>query len=353
MFSKIKVQEEYLQETRENLAIAKVRKQAGRCGTEEVLRWAGEVSEAEKSLLNMKADYNNVKIHINKILYKDQKEKFELAPLTAKDPAFFTSDIHIIDHVRTPEKLAKFTDMLVEQVIYMSPETTKLKAAIAMKKAELANYAQKFVLPNARLTVEYGSQFDRNLPYNDYATGSIKALQMGAAGNTPAPRSYWGEYLDTNSGRVMVAAQWKPIEGGSKIAEIARCKSELNELNMYLEQVNTELEMNVRSVVNRAIAKYFMIEKSYKAMFAEAENYQMVKAKYLKGECPINQVVDAQHLYTKAKVEALNSQNEFFKELLWVQRGLVSMNWTKPNEHAKKWINNIPNILSAEQDFSL
>ena len=353
----IKVQEEYLQETRENLAIAKVRMQTGKCGTEEVLRWAGEVSEAEKRLLNMKADYKNIKIHINKILFKDQKEMFDLNPLTAKDPAFFTSDIHIIDHVRTPEKLAKFTDMLVEQVIYMSPETTKLKAAIAMKKAEISNYAQKFIMPNAKLTLEYGSQFDRHLPYAGIAADTVNKAQMGEwaqinGGRGPQYHNLYNE-LDRNSGRFMIAAQWKPIEGGTKIAEIARCKAELNELNMYLDQVNTELEMNVRSVVNRAIAKYFMIEKSYKAMFAEAENYQMVKARYLRGESPINQVVDAQHLYTKAKVEALNSQNEFFKELLWVQRGLVSMNWTKANEEAKKFIQKIPSILPAEQDFTL
>ena len=343
----IKVQEEYLQETRENLAIAKVRMQTGRCGTEEVLRWAGEVSEAEKRLLNMKADYKNVKIHINKILFKDQKEQFDLNPLTAKDPAFFTSDIHIIDHVRTPEKLAKFTDMLVEEVIKLSPETTKLKAAIAMKKAEISNYAQKFVMPNAKLSLEYGTQFDRQLPYE-----KVGHLQMA----TPTAQYLGGcpwLSLDEHSTRVMVMAQWKPIEGGTKIAEIARCKSELNELNMYLDQVNTELEMNVRSVVNRAIAKYFMIEKSYKAMFAEAENYQMVKARYLKGESPINQLVDAQHLYTQAKVDALNSQNEFFKELLWVQRGLVAMNWTKAHEDAKKFIQKIPSVLPAEQDFSL
>lgn len=344
----IKVQEEYLQETRENLAIAKVRQSAGNCGTEEVLRWAGEVSEAEKRLLEMKADYKNIKIHINKILFKDQKEIFDLAPLTAKDPAFFTSDIHIIDHVRTPEKLSKFTDMLVEQVIYMSPETAKLKAAIAMKKAEISNYAQKFVMPNAKLSVEYGTQFDRNLPYEAYNKGAMNTLQ-----HAYAPMGYWGNMLDKNYGRVFIAAQWKPIEGGTKVAEIARCKAELNELNMYLEQVNTELEMNVRSVVNRAIAKYFMIEKSYKAMFAEGENYQMVKERYLRGESPINQLVDAQHLYTQAKIDALNSQYDFFKELLWVQRGLVSMNWTKPNEDAKKWINNLPNILPAEPDFSL
>lgn len=344
----IKVQEEYLQETRENLAIAKVRQQTGKCGTEEVLRWAGEVSSAEKKLLSMKADYKNIKVHINKILYKNQKENFDLAPLTAENPAFFTSDIHIIDHVRTPEKLDKFTDMLIDEVIYLSPETVKLKAAIAMKKAEISNYAQKFVMPNAKLSVEYATQFDRSLPYESYNKGAMNTLQ-----HAYAPMGYWGNMLDKNYGRVFIAAQWKPIEGGTKIAEIARCKSELNELNMYLEQVNTELEMNVRSVVNRAIAKYFMIEKSYKAMFAEAENYQMVKARYLRGESPINQLVDAQQLYTIAKIEALNSQNEFFKELLWVQRGLISMNWTKPNEEAKKWINEIPKILKAEPDFSL
>ena len=130
----IKVQDEYVQETRENLAIARVREKTGKCGNEEILRWAGEVSEAEKKLLSMKADYKNIKIMINKLLYKDQKEDFTLVPLTAGDPAFFTSDLHIIDHVRDPQKLGKFTDMLVNEVIYLAPETTKLKAAIAMKK---------------------------------------------------------------------------------------------------------------------------------------------------------------------------------------------------------------------------
>ena len=120
-----------------------------------------------------------------------------------------------------------------------------------------------------------------------------------------------------------------------------------------MEEVNTEIEMQVRSVVNRAISKYFMIEKSYKAMFAQGENYQMVKAKYLKGEVPINQIADAQKLYFDAKLDALNSQYEFFKELIWVQRGLISVNWTKATDEAKRWIKSIPAILPAEEDFTL
>ena len=345
----IKVQEEYLKETRENLAIAKVRAQSGLCGREEALQWAGKVSDAEKKLLTMKADYKNAKISVNKLLYKDQKEEYTFKPVTAKDPALFSSDLNIIDHVMTPSQLAKFTDMMVEEAIYLAPETTKLKAAIAMKKAEMANYAQKFVLPNAMMSLEYGSVFDRHLPYQTEGNLQMASTYASTMGMLGSP---WLN-LNTTSGRFLIAAQWKPIEGGQKFAEIARCKAELNQLNAYLEEVNTEIERNVREVVNRAIAKYFVIEKSYKAMFAEAESYQVVKAKYMRGSAPIAQLVEVQNNYLTSKVEAMNSQYEFFKEVLWVQRGLVSINWTKATKEAKEWIQNIPNVLPAGKDFTL
>ena len=403
----IKVQEEFVTETRENLAIARVREKTGKCGYEEVFRWAGEVSEAEKKLLSMQAEYKNMKVHLNKLLNTDQRADFDFVPLTAKDPAFFTSDLNIIDHVRNPKRLEFFTEQLVKQVIYLSPETTKLKAAIGMKKAEMSNYAQKFFKPNAKMSLEYTTVFDRHLPYESSAHNQLRAATASARGGEAQAKGmqnatkdaeaayasviagggtaeqaqaayaqsmfsttsaavgagaqsfgnafYNSPYLglDKNSFRFFIGAQWKPIEGGHKIAEIARCKSELNELNAYLEEVNTEIEMQVRSVVNRAIAKYFMIEKSYKAMFAEAENYQMVKAKYLTGEVPVNQIADAQHLYFKAKLDALNSQYDFFKELIWVQRGLISVNWTKASPEVKSWIQKIPVVLPAEPDFSL
>ena len=365
----LRVQEEYLKETRENLTIAKVRAQSGLCGKEEPLQWAGKVSDAEKKLLTLKADYRNAKISVNKLLYKDQKEEYTFKPVTAKDPAFFSSDLNIIDYVMTPENLAKFTDMMVEEAIFLAPETTKLKAAIAMKKAEMANYAQKFVMPNAKMSLEYGTVFDRFLPYESSGHQQLQggvvgpnlagALAQGmgaqAAGQYALEQGANSPYLNLNktSGRFLIAAQWKPIEGGQKFAEIARCKAELNQLNAYLEEVNTEIERNVREVINRAIAKYFVIEKAYKAMFAEGESYQTVKAKYAQGQAPIAQLVEVQNNYLKSKVEAMNSQYEFFKEVLWVQRGLVSINWTKATKEAKEWIQNLPNVLPVGKDFTL
>ena len=88
-------------------------------------------------------------------------------------------------------------------------------------------------------------------------------------------------------------------------------------------------------------------------MFAQSENYQMVKNKYLLGEAPINQVADAQQLYFAAKIDSMNSQYEFFKELIWVQRAMLSVNWVKAPEKAKKWIEQVPEMLPAEEDFTL
>jgi outer membrane protein len=343
----IKIQEEDVKESRENLAIARVREKTGVSGKEETLRWAGRLSYREQKLLSMKADYNNLQISINNMLYQSPTTRFELKPMKADDPAFFTSDIHIIDHVRDPQKLEKFTQMLVTEAIRLSPETAKLRAAIAMKKAEMGNYIQKFVLPDAKLSLEYGTQFDRNLPYE-----MVGHRQMA----TPAAMYLGGSpwlNLNTTSGRVFVGAEWKPIEGGHKFAEIARCKAELDELYAHEDQVNLEIESQVRSVINRALAKYFMIEKDYKAMFADQENYKLVKVRYLEGKAPVAQMIDAQDAYLDAKLAAMNSQYDFFKELLWVQRALISVNWAKASPDAKKWIQGVPKILPAEKDFAL
>ena len=64
-------------------------------------------------------------------------------------------------------------------------------------------------------------------------------------------------------------------------------------------------------------------------------------------------LADAQDAYIMEKINAVNSQYEFFKELLWVQRGLISINWTKATPNAKKFIEGIPKVLAAEPDFSL
>ena len=79
--------------------MARVREKMGKCGHEETMRWAAQLSIHEQKLLDMVAAYKNLKIAVNKILFIDQKEDFELAPLTAVDPAFYTKDIHIIDYV--------------------------------------------------------------------------------------------------------------------------------------------------------------------------------------------------------------------------------------------------------------
>lgn len=347
----ISVQKEYVKESRENLAIARVREKLGKCGKEEAFRWATQLYVNEQHLLDMSADLKNLKIAINKLLFKTQTDNFDLQALKSTDPAFYTSDIHIIDYVITPKTLEGFTQMLVEEAYKVSPELAKLKAATKIKDYEMAMYYQKFILPDAKLNLTYTSlmdrQFAKNLP-------SIPAAYAPPAKGV-IPGSMWTNLgvlrPDATNLQLAMFAQWKPIEGGTKIAEIARLKAEKDELLRYQDEAKTSIEQHVRGTINKALAGYFSIEKNYKAMYMSGENYKEVKAQYLKGTAPIDQLLDAQEIYLSSKAKAMNSQYVFFKELVWVQRAICAVDWAKASPEAKQFIQSVKDRLEKKSDI--
>ncbi len=350
--NQIGVQQEYVKEARENLAIARVRAKMGFCGNEEVMRWASQLSISEQRLLEMTADYKNVKVAISKFLNEKQNTNFELKELKANDPAFYTSELNILDYVRTPRALEQFTQMLVDEAYNAAPELVKLRTAIAMKKNERSMYVQKFILPDAKVSYQYQTLMGREYG-KDRTNLSLAGTPIAAMGITGLPLSYDPLRSGTSYSKFGIFAQWKPIEGGTKIAEIQRINEEIKQLNTQEMAVKTTLEEHIRQVVNKALSCYFSIEKDYKAMFAAKENYEKVKADYLQNKVQIAQVLDAQKTYFDSKVAAANAQNDFFKQLVWVQRGICSVNWTKADPSAKDWIKKVKTELVALPDIQL
>lgn len=363
--NKINDQKEYVKEARENLAIARVREKMGKCGKEEAFRWATQLYVSEQQLLDMTAALKNIKLNVNKMLFNNQTQNFDLAALKATDPAFFTSDIHIIDYVITPKYLEQFTQMLVAEAFRVSPELSKLKAAIKMKDYEMAMYYQKFFLPDAKLNLTYtslmGREFAKPLPYAPLSYNPTGLVPGGGGMNqaqflsTAAGAGHWTNMSalrpDATNLQLGIFAQWKPIEGGTKIAEIARIKAEKDELLRYQDEAKTSIEEQVRATINRALAGYFSIEKNYKAMYMAHENYEAVKDLYLKGTIPITHLLDAQEVYFDSKTKALNSQYTFFKELVWVQRAICATDWSKANPEAKQFIQNVKDHLEKRSDI--
>lgn len=338
----IEIQKDYVKESRELLAMARVKEKQGLCGKEEPLRWASQLNVNEQKLLDMTAEQKNIKIAINKLLFKDQKEDFELAELTALDPAFYIKDIQIIDYVSNPNSLETFTEMLINEAYRVAPELAKLKAAIKMKDYERNMYYQKFILPDAKLAYTYTSLMDRHFT----RPMSVGLPVPGLAPITLAPPN-------ATNGQFGIYAQWKPFEGGTKIAEIMRIQAEKDELLRYQDEAKTELEKQIRDIINRAIASYFSIEKNYKAMYASHENYYDVKQRYLRGQAPIAQVIDAQHLYLDSKLAALNSQYKFFQQLVWVQRAICAVNWAKASPESKAFIQSVKENIKPKGDIAL
>ena len=353
--NKIKVQKDYVKECREALAMARVREKMGYCGQEEALRWATELNRHEQELLDMASALRNTKVQMSKVMYQDQSKDFELAPIKATDKTFFTSEINIINHLGTEQNLETFIKMLVDESYQVSPELAKLRTAQQMKKTEMAMYIQKFVLPDAKLELSYttlpGRHYSSEFP--SVAMLPTYAPGVGQIGSTALPLGQMLGHANKDNVYFGLFAQWKPIEGGTKFAEIARTKAELNELQRYEDEVKTQLEEEIRMIVNRALAGYFSIDKNYKAMFAAQENYQKVKAQYLAGKIPVSQLTDSQAVYLESKEKAMNSQYVFFKEVVWVQRGICAVDWEKAPQQAHEFIKKLRSTLSYQEDITL
>jgi outer membrane protein TolC len=342
----VEVQKENVLESRENLAIARVREQMGKCGKEEAMRWATQLFTDDQEFLDMKADLKNIRININKLLDKPQSERYSLAPLRANDPSFFTSEINIIDYVSTPKNLESFTEMLVNEAYKTSPELAKLRAAKKMKEYERSMYLQKFILPDAKLSLAYTSLMNREFTGDTVIPAAdLRRLPYGQTVPIVLQKP------DATNLSLGIFAQWKPIEGGTKFAEISRINNEIKELDKYDAEVHAALEQQIRGIINKAIAGYFSIEKDYKAMYAAEENYKRVQALYLKGDAPIEQMMDAQNIYKKAKLNAMNAQNEFFKQLIWVQRAICAVDWAKASPESKDFIKKVKNDLQQHKDI--
>lgn len=353
----IKAQKENVKDSRENLAIARVREKMGLCGKEEALRWATQLRDKEQNLLEMTAELKNLKIAVNKLLFQNQTGTFELAALKASDPAFYTSEINIIDFVSTPRTLEKFTQMLVDEAYRVAPELAKLKAAKKMKQYEMAMYYQKFILPDAKLNLTYTSLFNREFAKDMVVPAADMRNPANIVTNPYNGKNYLSgtpitlPHTDPTNLSLGIFAQWKPIEGGTKIAEIARLKAEIEELDRYQDEAKTSIEQHIRGTINKALAGYFSLEKNYKAMSTANENYKMVQDMYLRGKAPINQMLDAQETALNSRVKAMNSQYVFFKELVWVQRGICAVDWTKASPESKAFIKSVRETLEQHKDI--
>jgi outer membrane protein TolC len=350
----IATQKECVKESRENLAIARVREQMGFTGREEALRWAAKLNIDEQKLLDLNAANKNLKLRIANILNIDPKLDFSLAALTRNDPALYTSDINLIDHVMTPQALEAYTQMVVQEAFNVAPELEKLKAAIKIKDHEISMYAQRFLLPDAKLSLDYTSLFNRQFANPTIIpAGDLRKPTMTPIGLPVFTQPIELPPAKPNFGRLGIFAQWKPFEGGTKFAEISRVRAEREELQRHAEDVRATIESNIRATINRAVAGYFSIDKNYRAMFAARESYHNVKDLYLQGKVSITHMLDAQDTYMQASLAATNSQYAFFKELIWVQRTICAIDWVNAPKRGKDFIQRVKDTLPVGVDIAL
>ncbi|UCH83505.1 MAG: TolC family protein, partial [Candidatus Latescibacterota bacterium] len=96
------IQEQNLERTRSNLALARVREAIGAANPAEVLRWESQIANNRIDVIAANAQRNLAEIDLNRILYRPAEEPFATEDADIGDPALFLYRGDLIEYLDNP-----------------------------------------------------------------------------------------------------------------------------------------------------------------------------------------------------------------------------------------------------------
>ena len=304
-----RIQRENLALTRSNLAMARVRRQLGTAGPEEVFRWEAQIASARQSVIAAVASRNQAEIELNRLLNRPLEEPFVTAEVSLDDPVLLSSQREFRAFMANPLRFKVLREFLVREGLAQAPEVRRLDAAIAAKQRQVASNKRSVYLPS------FGLQAGTTHRLYQGGDGSDPiSLPPGTPAVLPRPNK-----LDWF---VSVGASLPLYEGGARYAAIDKSQHEHAKLMLQRKLARQAIEAQIRSALHRAGASFPAIRLSRDAAAAARGNLQVVRDAYRTGTASILTLLDAQNQSLVADLAAANASYAFLSDLMQVERAV-------------------------------
>lgn len=274
----MRIRKDTADHTRKNLEIARQRQEVGYTGRTEVLRWENALARARQELLAAAISVEQAKNTLKRRIRHPMDQTFGLAD-TATGEDFFavSSIIPLLQEVRTPEALTRFSRFLEEEAARMRPEPKVLEAALSLAAREEAYQNRKPYTPELRLGASAAHVLDRSGEGSEISLPSDDRWEVG------------------------LRASWTLYNGGEIQAARATARSEIRRLDLERAETLRQIRETVRNRLADLTAASFDLTFSRQAAKASRENLALVQDAYAKGEIAIVELMDARNADISAR----------------------------------------------------
>ena len=333
-----RIQRENLRLSRDNLALARVRRQIGTSGPGEVFRWEAQIANSRRDLIASAAQRNQAEIAVNQLLNRPQEEAFVAAETALADKGLLSSEKKFRDYLNNPFRFRVFREFMVREGIAAAPEIKQINAALRATKRQMASNKRSLYLPSVGLSASVTHRFFQDGEGSEPT--EFPPLPGGGEIDFPSPNN-----LDWMVG---LQAKLPLYEGGARYAAIDKSEHEYGKLRLEKKSVKTKIEQRIRSALHRAGASFPAIQLSRDAANAARGNLEVVSDAYSRGAASIITLLDAQNQALVADLAAANAVYEFLSDLMEVERAVGRFGFFTSSDDRQRFFSRLDAFQRAQ-----
>jgi len=319
----VRIRRSNLDVTRENLQLARARRELGSAGPGETYRWEAELASSRRDLVQAQADVLQARIALNRLLHRDLATDFVTREVGLDDPRLVTSHEEIYRYAGAPGSFALLADFTVEGALRDAPELAGLDAALDAQRRSVTSRRRAFWSP------EVGLQL-----------GVDHLLTEGGAGTEAPSFSLPGltlEVPDDTSWSLALQGSLSLFEGRRRSAALRQAEASLAELTLERRALAERIEQAVRSRLHEVRAAFESLELSREGAEASANNFRLVSDAYGRGLADVLDLLDAQSAQLVAELAVADARYRFLIELVELQRTINRLDFFLDPGELGRW----------------
>lgn len=308
--------------TEDNLELAKLRKDVGYSGRDEVLRWESVLAERRTALFRAAEAVEETRIALNQVLGVDLASRWIPDPPEIDPDVFPVFGGRLAEFFNDTSRVDQTRRGIVELALENAPELASFDRAIEAQQIQVGQFKRRYTVP--RVFAE--------LAYSDQITSPEGPI-----------------FAEDDTYSVSVNAAYPIFEGGRRKAQLGRARSDEEALTRRRELVRERLEQRIRTAMRRCESSFPRIKFGIQSAGTAGESLELVQEQYAEGTVNVTDLLAAQNQKLTADQFASTAIYEFMGDLVELQRAIAWFEIDHTPEERDAFVMRILSATSEEQ----
>jgi outer membrane protein TolC len=325
----LKIKNENVYATLQNLELAKAKEQSGEGGISDVNRWTTELSISKMDLNDAQAGYRAAMYRLNELLDQAIGNTIATSDTSEIDKTIVPNQNILALYFRNPVLTEKYAGFLINEMHTWSPELQQVLTAGEMIDRKKSMQIRQMFVPEVALFGQADQAFVRN------GTMPIEGMPI------PPPPDDITWYLGVKMSIPL-------FEGGRKRTEVQRTTIEQDKIIWQKDDLLNKIEKGLRTNVQLLTASYKELELAKEAARAANDNYKVVQDAYAQGVATVVQLIDAQNVMTRSKYMAASAYYQYILDYIKTERMQGRFSFLTDETEQEEYSNRLFNYLNNE-----